>query len=371
MSATSIIPTPDPTSVAWSLYIDSQSFNLTNVKGEAMTLSLDRLNNYFYASTVQAIFQAFILGFGAMLFIVLIALTHRERRRQPIYLLNLISLFLITFRAIVNLIIATASYRGVGQIFLGGRAQYGPGTWAPSVISGLLQPFLYSTILASLILQIHVVFGSEPLTRRTLTIVLTVAAVVLVVLVTTFAVYQTIIQFKSISMPRWLFKVIRIYFVVFVGITCLIFLYKLAMAIRRRKRMGQPANPLQIFFVFSCQSLVVPLVIYIVDLNDIPRPDLTLGHLAQIFLICSLPLSTLWASSESQSQLKMPVAPNASQDTTTDSRSWRSKWSWWMKRHEDPALQNSMHSSNFSEDLEKAPSYHDEKRQEEEQTKAT
>ena len=259
MSATSGIPTPDPTSPAWSEYVDNQSFNLTSLSGQPVTLSLFEVNDYLYTQTVAAIFQAFILGFGAMLFIVLIALTHGERRHQPIYLLNLASLLLIVFRTILNLIIITASYQGLGQMLLGAIAQYGPGSFAPSIMSALVQPFLYSTILASLILQIRVVFGSEPTTRRIITLVFTVAAIVLVAFVTTFITYEIIIQFDTtIAIPRWIYKVIRIYFVIFVGLTCLIFLYKLAMAIRRRKRMGQPANPLQIFFIFSCQCLIVP-----------------------------------------------------------------------------------------------------------------
>jgi hypothetical protein len=365
------VPTPDPNSAAWNIYVDNQSFNLTGLDGTPTTLSLPYVNEWIYAQKTSGAIQGFVLGFGSMLLIVLLALTKGERRRQPIYLLNLASLVLIVFRSIVNLIINDGSYSGLGQMLLGASNQYGPGTFTPSILSNLANPPLYSTITASLVLQVRVVFAAEPMTRRIVTLILSVAAIVLVAFETTFTVYSIMNQFTYVpNEPLWLYTVIRIYFVIFVGLTSLIFLYKLSRAIRRRKRMNQPSNPLHIFFIFSCQCLIVPstslstksnvAILYILDLCNIPTPStrtILLGNLAQIMLISSLPLSTLWASSEAHKLPQTPMNMNASvESTATESRSWRSKWSWWIHRHE-VATQDSMHSSHISDDVEKAPSY--------------
>src|SRR5579862_2606090 len=104
------IPTPDPTSPAWNIYVDGQSFNLTSLSGKPTTMTLPQLNAFIYSQRTSTLITAFVLGFGSMLFIILLALTKGERRRQPIYLLNLASLFLIVYRSIMNLIIFEATY---------------------------------------------------------------------------------------------------------------------------------------------------------------------------------------------------------------------------------------------------------------------
>jgi len=255
----SAVPTPDPNSAAWSIYLDNQSFNLTGLDGTPTTITLPELNTFIYSMKTSCAIQGFVLGFGSMLFIVLVALTRGERRRQPIYLLNLASLFFICWRAVLDLIIFEGSYQGVGENLLGANLQFGPGTYTPSIMSNLGNPPLYATVLASLVLQVRVVFSAEPTTRRIVTLILSVAAIVLVAFETTFTVYSIIFQFTTLpNAPYWIYTVIRIYFIIFVGITGVIFLYKLARAIRRRKRMHQPTNPLHILFIFSCQCLIVP-----------------------------------------------------------------------------------------------------------------
>ena len=58
-----------------------------------------------------------------MLFIVLLLVTPAAKMRKPIFLLNLVSLFLVTFREIVVIVILCSSYQNVGPIFLGAEAQ--------------------------------------------------------------------------------------------------------------------------------------------------------------------------------------------------------------------------------------------------------
>ena len=104
---------------------------------------------------------------------------------------------------------------------------------------------IYSTILASLILQVRVHFGTEPVTQEIVTIVGSLAALVLIAFALTNMMYSILIAFRSdITVPHWLNPVLRIYFIIFVGITSLIFLCKLAIAILRRRRLGQSTNPI-------------------------------------------------------------------------------------------------------------------------------
>src|SRR5271170_3557998 len=102
MSATATaIPSPNPTSRDWSIYVDNQSFNVTSLDGTPATLSFPDINDLVYTIAAEAACAAFALGFVSMLFIVLLLVTPSAKVRKPIFLLNLLSLFLVTFREIL------------------------------------------------------------------------------------------------------------------------------------------------------------------------------------------------------------------------------------------------------------------------------
>src|SRR5271154_5080183 len=99
MATMSPLPTPDPNSAAWSRYIWTQSFNLTNATGQTVTFSLSDVDEYLYYQSLDVCTWGLSLGLSSMLFIVLLLVTPSERRRQPIFILNVVSLILTMFRA--------------------------------------------------------------------------------------------------------------------------------------------------------------------------------------------------------------------------------------------------------------------------------
>jgi pheromone alpha factor receptor len=262
MSATAI-PTPDPTSAAWSEFLDSQPFNLTGLDGTPQTLSLADVSAYNYAIAVGGVTNGFMVGFGAMLVIVLILLTDSKKLSRPIIVLNIISLLLFSTRSLLECIGWTQQFNyGVGEIFLGAVAQYGGNPYWVGIVEALIQPFLYATILTSLILQVRVVFGPEPRARKIITTGLCAVAGVLEVLVIVYNIYVLIAlaeQNLNAYNPPWLYPATKILFLVFLGLSSVIFLYKLAITIRMRRRLGLTKfGPLQILFIMSAQCLVVP-----------------------------------------------------------------------------------------------------------------
>jgi pheromone alpha factor receptor len=264
--STTAIPTPDPNSAAWSIYLDNQSFNLTGLDGTPVTLSLTDLNYYNYTGAVNTAAFAFSLGFAGMLLIVLLLMTDAKKLRRPIMLLNTFTLILFSIRSVAGVAVGLSPfYLNIGEGFLGAIAQYDLSVNAGGIVSILVQPVLYATILASLILQVRVVFGPEPRLRFLVTIFLSAFATVLVVFEITYAVYN-LIEFLQVSIqpskePSWLYPLIKILLLVFLGLSSLIFLYKLAITIRMRRRLGLTRfGPLQILFIMSAQCLVVPRI---------------------------------------------------------------------------------------------------------------
>ena len=260
------VPTPDPNSAAWNLYIDSQSFNLTGLDGTQVQLSLVDVNQTTYSLLTQVAMFSFTLGFNGMLLIVLLILIDRKKARQPIFILNFVCLVLNTSRSIIVISIDCSQYvYGIGENFLAAIAQYPFSLYAaPNVIGVIFNMILYACILASLVLQVRVVFSAEPRTQLIVTVILTLGALLA----------QSCWMAFEIQVLRGLFgvdpaaghnvyptldKIVKIIFIIVVGIACLLFLCKLFVTIKRRRRMGfQSFGPLHILFIMVGQCLVIP-----------------------------------------------------------------------------------------------------------------
>jgi pheromone alpha factor receptor len=259
-------PSPDPTSAAWNIYLDNQNFNVTGLDGTPTTLNLGDIRVFLHGTATQSIVYGFGVGFCSMLAIVLILLTDSKKLRKPIYILNILSLVLYTFRSILAAIIqTTGATDGIASEFLSALAEYPKAEFAPLIMAYTIQPFLYATILGSLILQVRVVFAAEPVTQNVVTAILGLAALALVALQLFFCIsliiYEAGYNFSISYAPvvDKVYYIIRIYFATFVAISCIVFLYKLAVTIHRRRKMGiKRFGPLQIVFIMFSQCLIIP-----------------------------------------------------------------------------------------------------------------
>jgi pheromone alpha factor receptor len=260
------VPTPDPNSAAWNLYIDSQSFNLTGPDGTPVQVSLVDVNRTIYVFLSELAYFGFGVGFNGMLIIVLLILSDRKKARRPIFILNFVCLALNTIRYILDISIVCSQYvYGVGENFLAAIAQYPLSLWVtPNFIAIIFNIILYACILASLIMQVRVVFSAEPRTQLYVTVVLTVGALLAQGCWMAFEI-QVVRGFFGVNPAAenniypTLYKIVKIIFIIIVGIACLLFLCKLFVTIMRRRRMGfQSFGPLHILFIMFGQCLVIP-----------------------------------------------------------------------------------------------------------------
>ena len=251
---------PNPTSIPWNIYLDNQSFNLTGLDGTPITVSLTDINTVIIDEFKQDGVVGFIVGFTAMLMIILLLLTNREKARRPIFILNFLALFFLCFRSICFLVMFGSVIQGIGEGWIGAVAQYPMSLYAPQIMQGVLTPIIYALMLFSLVLQVRVVFAAEPATQKLITVIGSLAALFLVGL-GWYLCAQLIeaIIFNINVESNWTYNCLRIGIMIFVGVSCLLFLYKLAVAIRRRKRMGfKKFGPLQVLFIIFAQCLVLP-----------------------------------------------------------------------------------------------------------------
>ena len=258
-------PTPNPTSPAWSEYVDNQSFNLTGFNGKTITITLGQVNHIYYRFMCSVVTYGFVVGFTGMLMIVLLILADRKKIRRPIFILNFLCLLLQCLRGIVSLIsVLSVNVYGLGILLFGAISQYPLSSYAPKqLVLGLLGITLYPCIFATLILQVRVVFAAEPRTQLIITVVLTILALVIEGF---WLTYESIVLHNVYSdgsgiytLQPYLYKTFQWSFIGFVSVCCLLFVYKLFHTIRRRRRMGfRSFGPLHILFIMFCQCLIIP-----------------------------------------------------------------------------------------------------------------
>lgn len=269
MSATSAIPTPNPTSPAWSIYIDTQNVSLIGPDGSIQNFTLGQLDDQIYFTLELVASYAFAIGVTGILMIVLLVQLDRKKARRPIFILNFLALFFVCLKAIVVLSAWCSRWLyGIAEFWFDEITQYSQRiVFFVNTISIICELFIYPLILTSLILQVRVVFAAEPKTRIFVTSLLTLAA--LLVYGTLFAydvwalrtVYGYVPGSGTVNAFTTLFQVWNIAFIAFVGICCFLFLYKLVVTIQRRKGMGfKSFGPLHVLAIMFGQCLIIPRI---------------------------------------------------------------------------------------------------------------
>ena len=258
--STTIFVTSDSFTGQWKEY-GPQSFNLTDINGNPVTIFLEDIRSSINYSAVESVAYGLAIGLCSTLLIAMIALQERTKLRRPIFLLNILSLFLVSLRGIVSVIILNGPFVGMEQMFLGVNAQYANIASGLVIISAFIQLFLYASILATLTLQVRVIFSGTRRNEKIITIILSAVAMVLLGFELGYVVLYLINIFEGVLVPQWVVTTIEIFFVIFVSICSLTFLFKLAVTIRRRRSVGVTKfGPLQILFIMSCQCLVAPRI---------------------------------------------------------------------------------------------------------------
>ena len=247
---------------------DNRTFVVTGLDGAPVTLNLGMIGAWMYNILGQSITFGFSLGFVSMLFIALLVLSPTDKLRKPIFLLSLVSQLLLAVRCITSIITFSAPYQGIGQNILEAMAQYPCSTYAIIFIADVTAVLLYGCILVLLILQVRAMFAAERRTRIALTTIGIIAAIVLQSFVVAWLVvneynrcHPSYPYIRGIQNWIWVYYTFRIYFVCFVGISCTLFLYKLAFTIYNRQKLCANMSqfgPLQITFIMFTQSLIFP-----------------------------------------------------------------------------------------------------------------
>jgi len=264
---------PNPNNVTWATIVATQTFNLTSINGKVHTYSLADFNKMMHSVGRSLIIFGVDVGMCFTVAVVVLLLSKTEKRRTPIFALNIAGL---SFQFIRMLLIAIV-YNGPDyniQTYMLDETVLIPSSpfilYDITLIAGI---FWYTVIITSLILQVLVVFGAERKARTYLKYALGLLGLVTI----GFNITAQADAFKgSVSKNGknddwfpWVYKTGRILYTVTVGVTSGIFVAKLLYLIHRRKKMGfKGFGPLQVIVIMGAQCLLVPRTSLSIKLFD-------------------------------------------------------------------------------------------------------
>jgi pheromone alpha factor receptor len=204
------------------------------------------------------------IGMTSVVMIIMLLLSRPEKRRTPVFILNLLALVTMFIRMFTVAIAWNGPIQSMSVIFLGTEILVSDTALAANYVYDFVTIIWYFVILASMIFQVRVVFAAETAkSRNTVTAGLGVLA---------FSVWatQVVIQVtgfieevnKTADYPTWYYPLenaSHILWAITIGLSSLIFVLKLLYLIHKRHQMGfKTFGPLQIVTIMGAQCLIIP-----------------------------------------------------------------------------------------------------------------
>ena len=240
----------------------TQSFTLHMADGTPFNVSIPDLDSFMLYNIQISINYSAQLGASFLLLVVLLLLTKNEKRRSPIFVINSLSLFLNTARNILQCLYFTGPFSETYAYFAQDYSRVPRSAYATSVAGTVLIFLLLVCVELSLILQTRVVCTTiRQLYRRGIFALSFLIALVAVAFRLALCVENSeyIVSLTYLVPLTWLGSAANITTSISVFWFCAVFVTKLGLAIRQRRKLGlRRFGPMQIIFIMGCQTLVIP-----------------------------------------------------------------------------------------------------------------
>ncbi|KIW00279.1 uncharacterized protein PV09_08169 [Verruconis gallopava] len=246
------------------------------------------------------------VGLASLMLVTLLLLTRSDKRGSPIYMLNTLALFLDVLRGSMMAAWLDSTWNHPLVAFESDYSHITAGDKTKSLMADVFKVAELGVILSSLILQVCVMMATAPSHQRALVVGVACALALVTMcelLASTVVNAQNIVYLApvaSYALQYRLSDVASILQLVSAGFFLAIFVAKLAVAIRRRRRIGQRKfGPMQVVFIGSLQSMIIPVIFTAAQWNQY----VDLGSLSMTMLAIQLPLTALWASTSIEARM--------------------------------------------------------------------
>ncbi|KAL7266185.1 pheromone alpha factor receptor [Rhizina undulata] len=303
-----------------------QNFTIYYSDGSNVTVSLVDVDNYRSEALSFCVVFAVQIGAAGILLILLALLTKPDKRRAPLFFINIISLALVVIRSILQIMYFLGPWYKAFAYLAYYYDDIPMSAKVTSVAASTMQLLLQICIHSSLIMQVRVVYSNMPKVNLIMScftgclsflsigfffvaLIQSSAAVIKETDYDSAFVYQTAVALFAVS----------------ICLFSLIFVVKLGMAIHRRKQLRlKRFGPLQIIFIMGCQTMILPAICSIFE-NTTEGISSYTAALVAIFL----PLSSMWAAASTDSpsskqaigahqMFPSPTSPTSSTSSTSN-----------------------------------------------------
>lgn len=304
-------PPFDPWNQSIVLY-DAQGYRLPQ------DIRLDAFNNWAQYAIKASINWGSQIGASIIMVILLLVLTKHDKRRSPIFILNILALVLSVVRAITNAAFYTSGFYSFYTFITEDISRVPTSDYATSTTAVIMTLLLLICIELSLILQASVVCATLSRPRR---IAITILSIVVALAAIGARIALTVWNIQIILGPPILSRVdlgvvANITSSFSVCFFSLIFCGKLGLAIRNRRKLGlKQFGPMQIVFIMAAQTLVIPSKLAPSKhclLNSLTITGICsivqfftndeIGALSPTVVAIFLPLSSVWAGANTDSR---------------------------------------------------------------------
>ncbi|KOH50927.1 STE2p Receptor for alpha-factor pheromone [Saccharomyces cerevisiae] len=248
------------------------TINYTSIYGNGTTITFDELQGLVNSTVTQAIMFGVRCGAAALTLIVM-WMTSRSRK-TPIFIINQVSLFLIILHSALYFKYLLSNYSSVTYALTGFPQFISRGDVHVYGATNIIQVLLVASIETSLVnYYSYHVFVS--------------------------AVKGMIVTYNDVSATQGkYFNASTILLASSINFMSFVLVVKLILAIRSRRFLGlKQFDSFHILLIMSCQSLLVPSIIFILAYSLKPNQGTdVLTTVATLLAVLSLPLSSMWAT---------------------------------------------------------------------------
>ena len=274
----------------------TQNITILNENDEPIKVPLAMLEEFTQYNVRVCIDYGAQLGATVVLFVILLLLTRRDKRRSAVFILNVLALMFNFLRLLFQCIHFCTGFEDIYPYFTGDYSSVGTSAYAISIVAVIFETLVIICFECSLVLQVYVICATVRRRYRQLLLVVSILMALIPIGFRMAFMVENCIEIINLSSFKniwWLESTAGIVLTMSIGFFCAVFVTKLGFAIRQRRRLGvRDFGPMKAIFVCGCQTLTVPTIFTILQ-HAYEVPELSSNVLTLVTL--SLPLSSIWA----------------------------------------------------------------------------
>jgi pheromone alpha factor receptor len=240
----------------------TQNITLSTSDGTTVVSSLEQADSYVHYMVRLSINYGTQLGACIVLLVVLLLLTRPEKRVSSVFVLNVAALLANIIRLGCQLSYFSTGWARMYALLAGDFSRVSRGAYAGQVMASVFFSLVLICVEVSLVLQVQVVCSNLRRRYRILLLGASILAALAPIGVRLAYMVQNckvIMQSGSSAHLEWLESATNIASTVSICFFCAVFVVKLGLAIKMRKRLGvKQMGPMKVIFIMGCQTMTIP-----------------------------------------------------------------------------------------------------------------